>query len=449
MPYAILRTAKLTHFSNIAASASHNFRERTTNNADPLKTAQNVTLGAQTSEDVLTAVKARLEKVGTVRKNAVLAVEYFVGASPEWFHGRSEHEREAYFDKAQQWLIDRHGKDNVIAVTRQYDETTPHICAYVVPVNPKGKLSASHFLDGRQKLSDMQTEFAQVVGKPFDLERGMEGSVAHHTTVKAYYARVQAPTPEITTMIPPEPDPPTVGQRIAQAVGFETSHTHAQAAREEARKKRQQELNAQREAEKAKAKQYDIEKAKNEARERRLTELRESATQAREIPLNAVLERLDAIRDRDDKHNWKTPTGRVTLNGSKFYNHDLGKGGGGAIDLVMQQTETDYRGAVNWLTAQFGVGQVLEESVVRLKSDIQAIAKETPSLDPMKAHQPDPSKWAKVRTYLTEVRKIGVTLIDYIHDRGYLYADKFTNAVFVLGKGRGLGSGEQWNSKPT
>ena len=85
MPYAILRTAKLTTFGNIGGSASHNFRERETLNADPQLTPGNVTSGAQSAKDVIAVTKARLETVKTVRKNAVLAVEYFIGASPEWF----------------------------------------------------------------------------------------------------------------------------------------------------------------------------------------------------------------------------------------------------------------------------------------------------------------------------------------------------------------------------
>src|SRR6186713_83531 len=109
MSFAILRTAKLSSFGNVGGSASHNFRERNTPNADPERTSSNVTSGAQSAKEVIEAVRGRLETVPTVRKNAVLAIEYFIGASPEWFIEQSVQVQEAYFDKAEKWLAERHG----------------------------------------------------------------------------------------------------------------------------------------------------------------------------------------------------------------------------------------------------------------------------------------------------------------------------------------------------
>jgi hypothetical protein len=202
----------------------------------------------------------------TVRKNAVLAVEYFIGASPEWFEEQSQKTREAYFDAAEKWLKARHGAENVIAFTRQYDETSPHVCAYVVPIDPNGKLNCSHFLDGRTKLSEMQTEFAEKVGRRFNLERGIEGSQAKHQTIKQYYAKIQAPTPEMKTQIPEVPEA-TISQKMAEAVGIVTGHGRALERQEAARQQQVAEFRAMREAEQAKAKQYEVEKAANKARE--------------------------------------------------------------------------------------------------------------------------------------------------------------------------------------
>ena len=101
---------------------------------------------------------------------------------------------------------------------------------------------------------------------------------------------------------------------------------------------------------------------------------------------------------------------------------------------------------MNWLAREFGTGAVLAENVARLKPALEAIAKEKPSLDPMKPHQPEPSQWATVRGYLVETRRLGARLVDSLHEQGYIYADKFKNAVFLLGKGQGLslrGTGEK------
>jgi hypothetical protein len=423
VPYAILRTAKLTSLGNVGGSAQHNFRERPTPNANQDVTPNNRTSGAQSSAEVLAAVKARLATQDRVRKNAVLAVEYFIGASPEWFQEQSKEAREAYFDQAEEWLKDRHGKENVIAVTRQYDETSPHVCAYVVPIDPAGKLNASHFLDGRQKLSQMQTDFAEKVGRQFKLERGIEGSKVQHKTVKQYYAEIQAPAREVT--ISSEDIKPKVLEKTFWQSYVETDEMVADRLTETVRDAYKPTISA--------AKQYHVEKAASASRAHELARLREMATVAREMPLEGVLERLGCERDAADwRKNWKTPAGRLTVEGTKFYAHDQGKGGGGAIDLVMMLEETDYKGAVNWLSREFGTGMVLDQAVMETKRTVEAAARALPQ--PYKAPEPVQENWPKVRRYLVEQRRIGGNLVDELHETGRIYADRYANAVFVLGR---------------
>ena len=144
MSFAIFRTAKISTMGNLRASAEHNFRERETLNADPKRTGLNSTSGAGSSAEVLASVKQKLEGL-TVRKNAVLALEYFVGVSPD-FKG----DIEGYFDAAEKWLRDTHGA-GFVAFTRQYDETTPHACAYVVPLDPRVGFQPRTFsMEGRR-----------------------------------------------------------------------------------------------------------------------------------------------------------------------------------------------------------------------------------------------------------------------------------------------------------
>lgn len=435
MSFAILRTAKLTTAGNVGGSAAHNFRERQTLNADPERTPQNVTYGAQTAKEVIAGVKARLATVPTVRKNAVLAIEYFIGASPEWFKEQSSTVREAYFDEAEKWLKRRHGVDNVIAFTRQYDETSPHVCAYVVPIDPNGRLNCSHFLNGRTKLSEMQTEFAETVGRQFQLNRGIEGSKAKHQTLKQYYAKIQAPTPELKTRIP-EVSEATFTEKMAESVGIATDHSRALEHQEAARQHKEVEFRQLREAEQAKAKQYDVEKAGNKAREQRLVELRATATQARNLPLTTVLERLGCTPEPNDQKNWRTPIGRVSVDGQKFYAHGIAKGGGGAIDLVKLVEDMDYVQAVARLVDAFGSGAVEAQTVADAKWQTEAIALKPRS--PYVAPKPEPENWPRVRKYLTEVRRLSVQLVDKVNEVGRLYADRYSNVVFVLNQGIGV-----------
>ena len=185
MSFAILRTAKLKSFGEIGGSLSHNYRNRSTPNADPQLTQKNEH-SLPNAELVMSSIKDKLPEKR--RKDAVLCVEYLITASPDWI-GWNKLDEQKYFSDAKKWLEDKHGKDNVIATTIHRDEFTPHMIAYVVPL-VKGKLNAKHFLGGREKLSKMQTDFATNVGQSVGLVRGLEGSKAEHQTIKKYYTNI-------------------------------------------------------------------------------------------------------------------------------------------------------------------------------------------------------------------------------------------------------------------
>jgi hypothetical protein len=200
MSFAILRTAKLKSFGEIGGSLSHNYRDRPTPNANPQQTPQNEH-SLKNAESVMTAIKEKLPEKR--RKDAVLCVEYLITASPDWI-GWNKLDEQKYFSDAKKWLEDKHGKDNVIATTIHRDESTPHMIAYVVPL-VEGKLNAKHFLGGREKLSKMQTDFADKVGRSVGLVRGLEGSKAEHQTIKQYYTNVNTAvkiSPDVVLDVP-------------------------------------------------------------------------------------------------------------------------------------------------------------------------------------------------------------------------------------------------------
>lgn len=432
--YAILRTAKLKKMSNISGSARHNFREKETPNANSELIKKNYTNGCQSSKELLIEVKKRLETVPTVRKNAVLAVEYFIGASPEWFKNRSETQIKDYFDEAENWLKKKHGTENVLAVTRQYDETSPHICAYVIPIDKKGRLNCSEFLDGREKLAQLQTEFAENCGKKFNLERGIEGSRVKHTTIKEYYSRIQTPIPQVKTIVP-QIEPPTKKQIVAEVLGFETEYSRQKKLKQELEYKKEQEKIEKQKSIEAKAKQYDLEASKNQLREQKLVEMRETAIQLRELPLESVLERLECYRDLKDKNNWRTPAGRMTVTNNKFYSHDMQKGGAGAIDLVIMLEQTGYKNSVNWLSNEFGTGKVLSDIIANLKPKIEEISKEKQNFQiPNEIKE----NWQHVKNYLIQTRKLSEKIVDEMYKNKKLYSDQYKNAVFVLGNNEGV-----------
>lgn len=223
--YCILRAEKLTSFGSISGSAMHTFREIPTPNADASRTHLNKTFGAQDAAAVRAAIKARLP--AKRRKDAVLAIEYLVTASPEWFRTAPTKQQNAYFAAAVRWLEARHGKENIVCVNMQLDETSPHLVAYVVPLTKDGRLSAKDFLGGRNVLREMQTDFAEKIGKPVGLQRGIEGSKATHTTAKQYAAALQ----KNPALAPPVAPAPTVVDRLSgRARRMEEEHAAELAA---------------------------------------------------------------------------------------------------------------------------------------------------------------------------------------------------------------------------
>ena len=146
----------------------------------------------------------------------------------------------------------------------------------------------------------------------------------------------------------------------------------------------------------------------------------------RNTPLDQLLERLGAEIDPKDKHNWRTPVGRITVTGPKFYNHDESTGGGGAIDLVMHILRVDFREAVRVLG---GVPEIPR----LLPTPNPPVTQGARSLVPF----PVQETWIHVQNYLTRVRKLSGHLVDSLHRKGTLYADKYRNAVFLSETGKG------------
>jgi hypothetical protein len=200
MAFAILRAEKLKTMGNIGGSLAHNYRSIETPNADSLKTPDNFH-SLPNAEAVKNAISERLPEKR--RSDAVLCIEYMITASPEW-QGWSDDSQQEYFKQAQKWLEQQHGKQNVVATSIHRDETTPHLIAYVVPLDQDtGRLNAKKYLGGKAKLAEMQSSFSDHV-KNLGLERGIEGSKAKHTRIKEYYAKVNEPTPQIKQLERPK-----------------------------------------------------------------------------------------------------------------------------------------------------------------------------------------------------------------------------------------------------
>jgi hypothetical protein len=304
--FCIVRCEKLHTRGNAAASIDHTFRDRQTDNADPARRHLNRTIGGTSKAEIFAALEPRLEAANERRlkiegrkdrSNAVPMIEYLITASPEEMATWTATKVDAFFDDVRRWLIERHGQENVLSTSIHFDETTPHLVAYVVPIGPRGTLSAGHWTK-KAALSKLQTDFHVQCGRRFGLDRGIEGSKAKHEDVARHNAAVNAKMPKIKTPRPAAVAKPTAMEKLSGSTRY--------ADQLEAAQKQQADRNAEIEARDAallaKASEFEAERKRRLSREAQL----KRATFAREIPLIEVIKRLGAKPDSRDKENWDT-----------------------------------------------------------------------------------------------------------------------------------------------
>lgn len=193
--FAIMRCKKLASMGSVAGALRHCYRERETPNADPERTPTNEHAAATSTDQAMGRMRALLPEKR--RRDAVLAVEYLMTASPEWWQEASRKQQDEFFRRSRQWLADKYGSDRIVTATIHRDETTPHLSAFVVPLTRDGRLSAREFVGGRQKMRDDQTSYAAAVAD-LGLSRGIEGSRARHQSIRDYYAALKQPVADLT-----------------------------------------------------------------------------------------------------------------------------------------------------------------------------------------------------------------------------------------------------------
>ena len=204
MAYAIMRAKKLSNMGSVAASMQHCYRERKTLNADQERTPDNQHLVAKDTDEAMGKLRALLPEKR--RKDAVLAIEYVMSASPEWFEKATPEQEKAFFQQSVQWLADKYGADRIVTASIHRDENTPHLSAFVVPLTQDKRLSAKEFIGSRDKMRADQTSYAACVAN-LGLERGIEGSMANHQRIQQHYAAIQQGVVPSATLLPSSVEP--------------------------------------------------------------------------------------------------------------------------------------------------------------------------------------------------------------------------------------------------
>ena len=127
-----------------------------------------------------------------IRKNAVLGLEVLLTFSREDFENV---DIEKWKKDNVKWLREtfnanpeKYG-DNVISAQFHGDEVgNVHIHAFIIPIDDKGKLNASYYINGRKQLSMLQSSYGKVMQENHNLKRGLKGSQASHNDIKHFYA---------------------------------------------------------------------------------------------------------------------------------------------------------------------------------------------------------------------------------------------------------------------
>jgi len=307
----------------------------------------------------------------------------------------------------------------------------------VVPIDDRGHLAAKTFIGTPSKVSEMQTSYARAV-EDLGLMRGVQGSVADHQTVRDYYAKIMAPTP-VPEIVRQHLEVERPGRLVGNPERW-ASEQHERIA---------ERIAPALDAALTKATHYEEQAAKAEANvvvlQQRVREVeRERDTlqrdykalvaQARQLDLRDTIQTLGGAQDRYDTHKWVVNDEHISINGERFYNHDQQKGGGGSIDLVMHVTGYSFTQAVAYLNHEAGPELAVAAAAnygarerMAQGQEIVERGERAPFMQPAR----DEDRWPQVRAYLVEQRDLPRGMIDELHERGTIYADGRSNAVFL------------------
>lgn len=190
--FSIIRTEKIKSIRDLRGHLAHNTRSQNVSNADQERLHLNSIPKSHCT--VQKCYERYLAVLGDhkPRKNAVLAREFVITASPEAMNSMSKHEEMSYFKSSLDFVSSQMGgEDNLISLAIHRDESTSHmhlIFACIVD----GKLNDRALLGGhKDRLSEFQTDFHNKVGCSYGLKRGIEKSSGRHVPQKEFYGSLQ------------------------------------------------------------------------------------------------------------------------------------------------------------------------------------------------------------------------------------------------------------------
>ena len=95
---------------------------------------------------------------GSEQYNSVLGIHYVLSASPKWFEEHPE-QREAWVRHSREFVERVHGAANVLGGGTHDHQSSFHLHVVVLPIDDRGRLSASSFLRTPRQLEQLHTDY--------------------------------------------------------------------------------------------------------------------------------------------------------------------------------------------------------------------------------------------------------------------------------------------------
>ena len=397
MMVGICRIQKIKSWGALVRSEAHAARKVDTPSANPqIKNLEVV--GNYDNLDLEMIVR---NKIGSqkYRSDAVLAVEMLLSASAEYFRpseisqgGNYDRQRlDDFVEAVVKWLDNSWG-DRIVKASLHLDEITPHIHAYLVPLDERGKLNCKALFGTRVKMYQLQDSFANALGH-LGIVRGVKGSVATHTKVKKYYAAVNQDSQLID-----------LERCIPQPQAQEGSVAYRQRVIEL--------LNPQLEVINQQLRERDRQNQK-------LAELKQTASVSEQLRYSLEKE-LHLLRANHGRQNLSLSevAYELGLNHSKHEDNPL--------SLVMSVNKCNFDDAVVWLRDRFGETGMIHA----VSKSALSIARQTPECI-FVPPKPQAQHFGEVEHYLNQKHSIPQKLLKTLQERGLLYASTDGNAVFI------------------
>jgi hypothetical protein len=433
-----MRSAKIKNLSDLRKLIAHATRSEMPPNAQ-IGVANKVLIGDNPYPDICEV----LDNIPNKRKNANIAIEHVMTASPDFFKTATKAQKNQWLKQSMKWLKDEYGEHNVAYAVLHLDEKTPHISAFVIPTvyeNDTLKLASNRWQDGPAKMKGQQDSYYEYV-KKCGLDRGIKGSKAKHQAVKRGYGALEGDVPEW------------------KDAGFwdwktKADNEHAfQQLKDLANLHRitQWENQGLRRTAHDLSNKLDKAEAHGKTVEAERDKLKETLDNIRRMDLTIVAKDLGLLFN-DKKKQWTDIEGNFAINlgtaeqGAKgaFHCKKTEQSGGGAIDFVKFCMDCDFQTAKAWLLDRYGAADYIQEAATKAYKEAQeAAAKEVKRIrkeQPKVFTPPSPSKakWPAVRNYLASIRGLPQIILGYLHHKGTLYADSKANAVFASERGASL-----------